>query len=407
MKQKNNNLIYLLFIILMLSFGFSNFFIDSFFAIKPYMFVVILIVCYFLLIRDLKFDKFTNYEILLMSFWIVCLMTFFQFRYPYAVLRYVFALLFIVIVYFVIKKALMKISIERIEKVITSTGLILSIISLIYYIMGLFAFDFNFYYNGIQRYGVVCDRTIPRLVTLFNPDPNIAVLFSSFFFFFYLCNLKKKYSKIGAVLTGIIIIMTFSRGAYIGIAVGIIALIVIDKEKKVTKKILESIFIILLLFSFNFIMVKKFNFSVFETVSYRFSSIKSDNGSGRKELWLNAIDTFLDYPVFGIGINSTLDYAAVKYGTNHYIHNVYLEVLSETGIIGFTTYMLFLVSVFRMIKKTYITNKSALFIYIVFISYLFQMMFLSVLLSEYFYILVAFAYRYNKENMLVVKEKEK
>ncbi len=58
--------------------------------------------------------------------------------------------------------------------------------------------------------------------------------------------------------------------------------------------------------------------------------------SGRDKLWEAAIQDFKAHPILGIGIDSY----STKYGLD--THNIYLQVLCETGIIGFALFAVFL-----------------------------------------------------------------
>lgn len=68
----------------------------------------------------------------------------------------------------------------------------------------------------------------------------------------------------------------------------------------------------------------------------RIFSIKGEvlgGGSGRYQLWQHAMSAWLDSPVFGLGLAGfyeTIGEAA---------HNTYLQVLSETGLVGFLSFI--------------------------------------------------------------------
>jgi O-antigen ligase len=396
---KNNRVLKRIFQLFIISLGFSSFYIYIGYSIKPYMFILLLLAGYFIKKGDLKIYDFYNHEKFLLLFFIIASLTVLQFRYSIPVLRYIGGFAFIIFLFLIIRKTSVCLEKEDIEKAISKAGIIIGITSIIYYIMGLVAFNYNFHYNGIQKYGVICDRGIPRLVTLFNSDPNISVFVTSLFFFYYLCNINKKYSKIGLLLTGAMIILTFSRGAYVGIAIPIIIMTFMDKTKKTGKKVMLTLSIVGALLLFNYAMTRFFNISITDTINSRFENVITDNGSGRIVLWKNAIDTFIDHPIFGIGINSTIDYSKPIYGSNHYIHNVYLEVLSETGLVGFIAFMGFIISALKKFNISYKNNKSILYLYVTFISYITQMVFVSVLLTEMMYIMLGISFKYFFDSM--------
>lgn len=71
-------------------------------------------------------------------------------------------------------------------------------------------------------------------------------------------------------------------------------------------------------------------------------SMFKDGGAGRTTLWKMAFEQFRSSPVFGIGLG--MFYTT----TNFYVHNTYLLVLAETGIIGF---ILFTSALFTLLVR--------------------------------------------------------
>ena len=67
--------------------------------------------------------------------------------------------------------------------------------------------------------------------------------------------------------------------------------------------------------------------------------------SGREQLWKNAWEEFVSHPILGIGIDSY----TIKYKLD--AHNIYLQVLCETGIVGFSFFIIFILrNTFRALK---------------------------------------------------------
>ena len=85
--------------------------------------------------------------------------------------------------------------------------------------------------------------------------------------------------------------------------------------------------------------------------------ISGARGSGRVDLWRAAWHGFLEHPVVGLGAgnfrSSSLDLLQSTPGvndiagntglTNRYVHNMYLETMTELGLVGFTLFVLILV----------------------------------------------------------------
>jgi O-antigen ligase len=113
------------------------------------------------------------------------------------------------------------------------------------------------------------------------------------------------------------------------------------------------------------------------------------DGSGRFEIFKNAIDIWQQHFLFGIGWYNFLYYNINYYGMSNYVHNTHLEVLVELGIIGFTIYVLFHFLLLRAII-TIIRKDSRYFFYLpVYIGFLIMMSSLSLIINETFFIFVA------------------
>ena len=220
-----------------------------------------------------------------------------------------------------------------------------------------------------------------------------------------LTNLKEKNNKILAILSGACILLSFSRGAYLSIGISILFIMLISG--KFSEKI-KSI-LVLLAISIGFIYIAKiFGVDIIQIVLSRFSNLLSDRGSGRIELWKNALKTFADNPIFGIGINSTIPYGISHYNNSHYVHNTLLEVMSEGGIISFSFFFIWIASLYRYCFKIYKCNKKEIFILGSYVALICQMIFLSILYNEmfYFFILLVckFIVYFNKEVKSVEEE---
>lgn len=80
-----------------------------------------------------------------------------------------------------------------------------------------------------------------------------------------------------------------------------------------------------------------------------------DVSLGRTTRFLESIQVFLKHPLLGIGWNGSSYYFAQTTENFINVHNIYIQLLCETGIIGFTVYVTFyvynFVVAFKMIKK--------------------------------------------------------
>ena len=88
-----------------------------------------------------------------------------------------------------------------------------------------------------------------------------------------------------------------------------------------------------------------------DPIKNRFSAAFSDpltQMEGRIETYSMAIRDFATSPVIGIGLGSFGEYEAYdELATKTHVHNLYLEILAEEGLIGFLLYGCFLYEIFR------------------------------------------------------------
>jgi O-antigen ligase len=86
----------------------------------------------------------------------------------------------------------------------------------------------------------------------------------------------------------------------------------------------------------------------------RLQSIGEDRGNGREDLWLVARRMSADHPVGGVGLANftvrsreyvrrpgTLRYVELVVERPHVVHNSYLQLLAETGVVGFMLFLAF------------------------------------------------------------------
>jgi O-antigen ligase len=86
-------------------------------------------------------------------------------------------------------------------------------------------------------------------------------------------------------------------------------------------------------------------------------TIQEGDLAERDIVWSSVLPVWLDNPIFGIG---TTGYEYFTYSTaGRYIspHNVILEVLCLTGIVGLIFYLIFLIRIIGISYQTYIHNK--------------------------------------------------
>lgn len=358
------------------------------FSLKPYMIVSMII--FLLVLYNFQIHKLRFFEVSMMVFFFFYCATGTFSRYPQDSLRLIVAIILVITVYFIMRYVFSSLSIIRLEKAISVSGIWFNVISLVLYAFGAFSLGFNFVGNGVRAYGIVLDRGVPRLIGTFS-DPNIFAFGNLLFFYYYLTHLKSTSSKIGLLLSATALLLTFSRGAYIAVLIGGLLLFITSKAKTKLKMLLFGPPILYLLI----IGVSKlFNMNIAEIVGDRFSGSVDDNGSGRLEIWENGMQLFADNQYFGIGIYNYRAYSNAIFNNDHYMHNTFLEVLTESGIIGFSLY----ITIFFWIFYDFYLHRSKVidtrYLVATLISMLIFMSSLSLVASEVFFLILAVIWRY-------------
>ena len=107
-------------------------------------------------------------------------------------------------------------------------------------------------------------------------------------------------------------------------------------------------------------LLESFDIMSFNRVYKTFVESAGDGSSGRDAIFLNAINDFLDNPIFG---------KAYLTDNGSYVHNIFIEQFRATGLIGG---ILFLIFTFYAIRRGYMVfkaKKEVLIIYLLFVQY--------------------------------------
>jgi len=143
---------------------------------------------------------------------------------------------------------------------------------------------------------------------------------------------------------------TGSRVAFISFALIFVTGVVLFKSKRIWGKISTfSIGSIALIYSWVFLVQS-------ETLAQRLlRSYEEGDLAGRDVIWKGLYPIIEDNPMLGVG-KTGYDYITnINFGRWVSPHNVILEVLCYTGVIGLIIYLLFL---FRVLKKGYQNYKT-------------------------------------------------
>lgn len=146
-----------------------------------------------------------------------------------------------------------------------------------------------------------------------------------------------------------IVFATGSRGGLFAVAAVVIVPLLFFKEKKgvdiklISKRIVLSIVILI-----SITIVTSF-LPVQVAARFTATAISESNGTGRYELWADAINAFSQSTIlrrtFGYGTGTIMDVTYLFVFSRHNVmHNVFVENLIEIGIGGLCTYIAFVIS---------------------------------------------------------------
>lgn len=166
---------------------------------------------------------------------------------------------------------------------------------------------------------------------------------------------NKKINIILVLCCIFIILLTGSRTSLIAV-LGTISFLFIyyglfNEEKiiKIQYILIPIILFFAVLFIINNVKIEMFN-------RFTADSVMETGGSGRSEIWQSALENvYPKYPIFGVGIGVENTVAALSpYGlpNNVGIHNMYITLLIQTGIVGTIIFL------FVILKHTFYSLKS-------------------------------------------------
>lgn len=178
---------------------------------------------------------------------------------------------------------------------------------------------------------------------------------------------KKKLIFIIGVLVSCLVpfFLGASRGAILAMIIPFLLYFIYSAGVKNKFKIIFMSVIVIIFTSY---VTGFFGTGVFD----RFMSIgsgieKGSSSSIRLEIWKSGLDQFLNNPFFGNSLESEM--------VNHYPHNIIIEVLLSTGIMGFIPFIMFLFLTFKKCILIIRVNPKYFWIVCVFMQAFIQNMF--------------------------------
>ena len=246
-------------------------------------------------------------------------------------------------------------------KNIDKLNIIICVSSILVSLLGFFEVIYGF--NPIYKYLInnpyyqrYIEFPVRPMSTLFNPAPLATYLLFTWPFAIPLCRHKNPLGYITIVTNIVCLILTFSRGSFLGLIFMLLCYLFLSKRYK-DLLILGSV-LLAMLTALEFLPYPFSRFSFFG-ISIHGTGIFSDYRLIRTQMSLKMLDT---HPLFGVGLSNfrTLfdNFYPVKAQLQYIGYetkipdNMYFSLLAETGIVGFSGFLIFVFSlVYRGLKK--------------------------------------------------------
>ncbi len=151
------------------------------------------------------------------------------------------------------------------------------------------------------------------------------------------------------VVSGIASFLTYSRGTYLSLGLGIAVMIGLTATTS-RKRALDAVIFALVVIAATAGVMQMIGVSLQSSFVERTKSISLTDVdlsiAQRLFEWNTAWNAFRAHPILGAGLGHLFTFylPTFKWFTYNYCHNSYLYVLSKTGLVGFTAFAIFLAS---------------------------------------------------------------
>ena len=203
--------------------------------------------------------------------------------------------------------------------------------------------------TGVLQVGSPGDARLQALGGVFDPNDTAYVLLSLFPLCLYFIRFNEGAMKrllalvafCGAVAA---ILLTGSRGGMLGLG-AVLLLLFLTKTGGIGKR--AKLLIALALLSAWLLMQDKMDIQRYLTLADLSSDYNVAESGGRFALWQEAINLILEHPILGVGVDSyatAVHQARLLRGADYFrwqaVHNSFLQVAVEVGLIGFGIFLL-------------------------------------------------------------------
>lgn len=273
----------------------------------------------------------------------------------------------------------------------------LGVLGVLVSILGFFYFSFNevayinhlFFISGWESDALMrgTDQTLVWMRWIpAGKEPNIWALALLLPYGYWLSYIKNKSSLLGIIcliISLLGILGSYSRSSMLVAIIMFAITVFYSKPKKIIVFFILSVLIIggVIYFFPDFV-------DRFMTIE---DNISESGGSGRFYLWGEALGIFSEHPFLGVGAGQARLYSMI----NHESHNLYLQMLCETGIVGFFLFLFLWFAPFFQIR---VKSELSFFFFISLLGYSLNLLTVSAFdlrIPMYFQIMI-YTYIYNK-----------
>ena len=333
------------------SFFFQELYIDIGFAFKPYMYVSLIL--FFPLLKQTRQTRINENEFILIAIilW-SCLGVIYNNQLNLTSIRFLAGSILFLISY-IIYRGFFEKKVNTFSLII-NVSLVYLVLTLAYYFYGISQLIGVELLNGDISHGVLYDRGMFRLKG-FNNNPDYFNLFNIIFLSIGLnkwkINFKMKLILVFSILCGI---LTFSLSALLVNCIIVLLFIISLSKQKILITTLSISVLIFIIFNY-------FNHNDNEAIQVIKEIVikrteHSKTGSGRFEMWNGILPVISDNLIIGTGVGTVYSYTYKQFSIIN-LHNTYLEILLELGIVGLLLFLFLLLINFLKIIN-YSSNKT-------------------------------------------------
>jgi len=217
--------------------------------------------------------------------------------------------------------------------------------------------------SGVILPGVLKGGNYFRIPATFYDANHLPPFISTGLFFFlgfsFLAKDVKR--KLGFLILSLLLVMvsvlTFSRSGFLGTAVGCLSFGFLSVQKGFGKKLLPLVLILLVFVGGVLYFSHRTHYSLVDRMFKSLTDPAEKSTVAHYELLLGEWQLFLDHPLLGVGYGGFSEaFRASPYSQGHTwidpvkdirlpAHSIWLETLTETGVVGFIPYLIFMLLV--------------------------------------------------------------